>query len=111
MITLKEFDAEHLDDYESQVHEINKEIHSRKMHDEEELSEEIKSKISKLYGTKDEEVIAQISEIMGMCGYSYEKNAGSKCWADVELIYFINSAINNIELNNKNEHDNEHTIK
>lgn len=104
LITLKEFDSENLDNYETQVREINNEIESLKMSNKDGLSDEIKSKISKLYGTNNEKTIEQICNMIGNCGYSYEKNAGSKCWADVELIYFINNAIKNIELNNQNEH-------
>lgn len=111
LITLKEFDSENLDNYETQVREINNEIESLKMSNKDGLSDEIKSKISKLYGTNNEKTIEQICNMIGNCGYSYEKNAGSKCWADVELIYFINNAIKNIELNNQNEHSDEHTIK
>lgn len=104
LITLKEFDSENLDNYETQVREINNEIESLKMSNKDGLNDEIKSKISKLYGTNNEKTIKQICNMIGNCGYSYEKNAGSKCWADVELIYFINNAIKNIELNNQNEH-------
>lgn len=111
LITLKEFDSENLDNYETQVREINNEIESLKMSNKDGLNDEIKSKISKLYGTNNEKTIEQICNMIGNCGYSYEKNAGSKCWADVELIYFINNAIKNIELNNQNEHSDEHTIK
>lgn len=111
LITLKEFDSENLDNYETQVREINNEIFALKMSDKDGLKDEIKSKISKLYGTNNEKTIDQIYNMIGSCGYSYEKNAGSKCWADVELICFINNAIKNIELNNQNEHSDEHTIK
>lgn len=111
LITLKEFDSENLDNYETQVREINNEIESLKMSNKDGLNDEIKSKISKLYGTNNEKTIEQICNMIGNCGYSYEKNAGSKCWADVELICFINNAIKNIELNNQNEHSDEHTIK
>lgn len=111
LITLKEFDSENLDNYETQVREINNEIESLKMSNKDGLNDEIKSKISKLYGTNNEKTIKQICNMIGNCGYSYEKNAGSKCWADVELICFINNAIKNIELNNQNEHSDEHTIK